>query len=101
MTSKPSRKASGSLLDSQEVAREQKRKMSDPDIIHVGDSKTRSQPIAIPSAAVSPIVSPHTDGKWLVKVISKITCFIFYLNTGIVADVMRVGYFNFYINNLF
>lgn len=57
------KKTSESLLDSQEVAREQKRKMSDPDIIHVGDSKTRSQPIAIPSAAVSPVVSPHTDGK--------------------------------------
>lgn len=65
MTSRQSKKGSGSLLDSQEVAREQKRKMSDPDIVYVGDSKTRSQPIAIPSAAVSPIVSPHTDGKFL------------------------------------
>lgn len=63
MTSRQSKKGSGSLLDSQEVAREQKRKMSDPDIVYVGDSKTKSQPIAIPSAAVSPIVSPHTDGK--------------------------------------
>lgn len=65
MTSRQPKKTSGSLLDSQEVAREQKRKMSGPDIIHIGDSKTRSQPIAIPSAAVSPIVSPHTDGNLL------------------------------------
>lgn len=58
------KKTSGSLLDSREVAREQKRKMSDPDIVvHAGDCKTRSQPIAIPSAAVSPVVSPHTDGE--------------------------------------
>lgn len=68
MTSRQTKKTSGSLLDSQEVAREQKRKMSDPDIIHVGDSKTRSQPIAIPSAAVSPIVSPHTDGEFILYV---------------------------------
>lgn len=56
------KKSSGGLLGLQEPIKEQKRKMSDPDIVHIGDCNTRSQPIAIPSAAVSPVVSPHTEG---------------------------------------
>lgn len=57
-------KKSSGLLDSNFMVKEQKRKMSDPDITtHSSDSCNRSQPIAIPSAAVSPIVSPHMEGK--------------------------------------
>lgn len=36
--------------------------MSDPDIPHQVDSNARSEPIAIPPAATSPVLSPHVDG---------------------------------------
>jgi hypothetical protein len=36
--------------------------MSDPDVQHRIDSNARSEPIAIPPAATSPVVSPHADG---------------------------------------
>ncbi|KAJ8931910.1 hypothetical protein NQ314_015179 [Rhamnusium bicolor] len=57
------KRSSGSLLDSQDFTKGQRRKMSDPDIPHRVDSNARSEPIAIPPATCSPIVSPHADGK--------------------------------------
>nr|CAI5831302.1 unnamed protein product [Callosobruchus analis] len=54
------KRSSGSLLDSAEVAKGQRRKMSDPDIYRT-NSHTRSEPIAIPSATYSPLVSPHGE----------------------------------------
>lgn len=39
-----------------------RRKMSDPDIKHATDVNQRSQPISIPAAAASPVVSPHIEG---------------------------------------
>ncbi|CAH0554753.1 unnamed protein product [Brassicogethes aeneus] len=55
------KRSSGSLLDSQELSKGQRRKMSDPDIQHRVDSNARSDPIAIPPAAGSPVSSPHGD----------------------------------------
>lgn len=37
--------------------------MSDPDIPQRINSNPRSEPIAIPPATCSPVVSPHADGK--------------------------------------
>ncbi|KAJ8973343.1 hypothetical protein NQ317_004655, partial [Molorchus minor] len=59
------KRSSGSLLDSQEVSKGQRRKMSDPDILHRVDSNARSEPIAIPPATCSPVLSPHVDEKEL------------------------------------
>lgn len=58
------KRSSGSLLDSHELIKGQRRKMSDPDVPHRIDSNARSEPIAIPPAATSPIVSPHAEGKF-------------------------------------
>ncbi|KAI4460798.1 dep domain containing protein 5 [Holotrichia oblita] len=56
------KRGSGGLLDSHELCKP-RRKLSDPDIQHPPktDNTPRSQPIVIPSAAVSPIVSPLND----------------------------------------
>ncbi|KAK9890698.1 hypothetical protein WA026_012049 [Henosepilachna vigintioctopunctata] len=54
------KKTSGSLLSGQEVAKS-KRKLSDPDIQPKANSNARSEPIAIPPALVSPVVSPPND----------------------------------------
>ncbi|XP_049824160.1 GATOR complex protein Iml1 isoform X3 [Aethina tumida] len=59
------KRSSGSLLDSQELNKGQRRKMSDPDIQHRIDSNARSEPIAIPPAATAPVISPHADEKEL------------------------------------
>ncbi|XP_030761534.1 GATOR complex protein Iml1 isoform X3 [Sitophilus oryzae] len=58
------KRSSGSLLDTQELNRGARRKMSDPDLSqHKSDVKRRSEPIAIPSAVANPIISPHTEDK--------------------------------------
>ncbi|KAK9687602.1 Vacuolar membrane-associated protein Iml1 [Popillia japonica] len=56
------KRGSGGLLDSHELCKP-RRKLSDPDIQYTPktDNTPRSQPIVIPSAAVSPIVSPLND----------------------------------------
>jgi hypothetical protein len=59
------KRSSGSLLDSHELIKGQRRKMSDPDVQHRIDSNARSEPIAIPPAATSPVVSPHADDREL------------------------------------
>lgn len=51
------------LLDPSEKIKGQRRKMSDPDIQHVSEISQRSQPISIPAAATSPIISPHVEGQ--------------------------------------
>ncbi|XP_018575456.1 GATOR complex protein DEPDC5 isoform X3 [Anoplophora glabripennis] len=55
------KRSSGSLLDSQDFTKGQRRKMSDPDIPQRINSNPRSEPIAIPSATYTPVVSPHAD----------------------------------------
>lgn len=55
------------LLDAADVAKNQRRKLSDPDIQHVNEVAQRSQPINIPAAATSPVVSPHIEGKICLK----------------------------------
>lgn len=57
------KRSSGSLLDSQEVLKGSRRKMSDPDLSHhLRKDNGRSEPIAIPSASTNPLASPHTEG---------------------------------------
>lgn len=57
------KRSSGSLLDSQEYVKGQRRKMSDPDIIYRHNSNATSEPIAIPPGTSSPLLSPHGEGK--------------------------------------
>lgn len=42
--------------------------MSDPDIKHVTEISQRSQPISIPAAAASPVVSPHIEGNHFLSI---------------------------------
>ncbi|CAG9857512.1 unnamed protein product [Phyllotreta striolata] len=60
-----SKRSSGSLLDSQEFAKGQRRKLSDPDIFQRSNANPRSEPIAIPPGASSPVSSGHLDEKEL------------------------------------
>ncbi|XP_057663602.1 GATOR complex protein Iml1 isoform X2 [Diorhabda carinulata] len=62
----PSRykKSSGSILDSQEIAKGQRRKLSDPDLFQRTSCNTRSEPIAIPPAACcSPSLSANPEDR--------------------------------------
>ncbi|CAH1099750.1 unnamed protein product [Psylliodes chrysocephalus] len=63
----PSRykRSSGSLLDSHELSKGQRRKLSDPDIMQRSSTNARSEPIAIPPGACSPAISIHPDEKEL------------------------------------
>ncbi|XP_045474095.1 GATOR complex protein Iml1 isoform X2 [Harmonia axyridis] len=54
------KRSSGSLLNDEEAAKF-KRKLSDPDIQQKVDSINRSEPIAIPPALTSPVISPPTE----------------------------------------
>lgn len=54
------KRCSGGLLNSEELAK-WKRKLSDPDITQTISSNSRSEPIKIPLAAVSPVISPQND----------------------------------------
>ncbi|KAF7279176.1 hypothetical protein GWI33_007586 [Rhynchophorus ferrugineus] len=58
------KRSSGSLLDSQELSRGLRRKMSDPDMVaHKSDFNRRSDPIAIPSVTNNPLISPNAEDK--------------------------------------
>lgn len=58
------KRSSGSLLDSQDFIKGVRRKLSDPDISqHRSDFNRRSEPIAIPSAIINPVISPHAEDK--------------------------------------
>ncbi|XP_050506541.1 GATOR complex protein Iml1 isoform X1 [Diabrotica virgifera virgifera] len=62
----PSRykRSSGSLLDSQEFGKGQRRKLSDPDIMQRSNCNARSEPIAIPpGACCSPTLSANPEEK--------------------------------------
>lgn len=65
------KRSSGSLLDSQDCTKGQRRKMSDPDIAYCHVSNATSEPIAIPSGACSPIISPQGDGKYIIILLFK------------------------------
>ncbi|XP_074029674.1 GATOR complex protein Iml1 isoform X2 [Leptinotarsa decemlineata] len=60
------KRSSGSLLDSQEIIKGQRRrKLSDPDIMIRSNSNPRSEPIAIPPTASSPVGSHYPEEKEL------------------------------------
>ncbi|KAG5888099.1 hypothetical protein JTB14_021899 [Gonioctena quinquepunctata] len=60
------KRSSGSLLDAQDINKGQRRKLSDPDIMHRSNSNPRSEPIAIPpTTCCSPLGSPQPDEKEL------------------------------------
>ncbi|XP_050310253.1 GATOR complex protein Iml1 isoform X3 [Anthonomus grandis grandis] len=57
------KRSSGSLLDSQELIKGTRRKMSDPDLFQRKSDPKRTEPIAIPSATTNLLISPHTEDK--------------------------------------
>ncbi|CAG9822060.1 unnamed protein product [Phaedon cochleariae] len=60
------KRSSGSILDSQDFSKGQRRKLSDPDISLRTNLNARSDPIAIPpTTSFSPVTSPHPEEREL------------------------------------